>query len=657
MNAKTLSFKYLTATSLSKQHQQPHSKLFDDIYFNTADGLAEANYVFIQGNDLNHRWVNAKNQAYFVVAETGFGTGLNLLALLHQWHTSKDKPKHLNYISVEKFPLKLEDLKTAHAAFPKLKEYSEQLLKVWQSFSEKFRCGWHRFELSPDVSLTLGFGDATEQLKQLKATVHAWFLDGFTPKKNPDMWQDDLFFQVNRLSQAGSTIATFTAASKISKSLSEHGFTVTKKPGYGRKREMITAVYKQGCQQAKIKQPWAPLPTQKSNNQKVTILGAGIAGLSLAYQFKRAGYHTTVIEQNTQAMQNASGNALAMVMPLITADHSPESLLYSRAFDYAQNFYEADEYFSIGVEQLIGNNKEKHWVTAIKNAKLPPSLVQVNQQQNTVFYSQAGYVDTQQVAKRLSQSVDQWLNFQISEISQSGHHWQLHTSNETQPVTAELLIIANGIQAQKSGNSFGVDFGLTARHGMTSVIKAPHPNLNHIQLGDGYVIPDQSHQRWICGATFDHLPEPQWYKSTELTPEHWSRNCDLWLQYDLFNTLKAAKVIGGHAAIRATTADHLPICGPCIDQSKFRTDYADLHHGRHWQNYPQAVILDNLYVLNGLGSRGFTSAPLLAQLLCAMVSGEPLPLEADLCQIIHPNRFLYRSLKKPPKHKKTSLNS
>lgn len=641
--------KYHSASTLSKQHLQPHSDQFNDIYFNTEDGLAESNYVFIQGNDLLQRWHSETNKTNFVIAETGFGTGLNFLATLHAWHNTKEKPQHLHFISFEKYPLTTNDLITAHQAFPDLAQHSELLINHWQRFSDQFRHGYHHLKISNNVTLVLGFGDAAQLLTQLNAQVEAWYLDGFAPKKNPEMWQESLFNEINRLSHQTTTVATFTAASQIKKHLLNNGFVVNKLPGFGRKREMISAVFKESKTKNTTEKPWCPTPAKTNKNKKITILGAGIAGLTVAKRFKDMGYYTTIIEKNILPMKEASGNALAMVMPMLTAENSPEMQFYIRAFEAAKDFYTSDEFKTIGVNQHLTNSKQQQWGRAISALDIPDYLVNPYDSKNqSVLYPKSGYVDTQKVADRLSSSVDQWHQTEITSIAQADNGcWILKQHDSENLIEAETLVITNGIQAQSLfPNS---DLSITARHGMTTTIQISDGGFNCIELSDGYIIPDNRNNRYICGATFDHLPRSKWYQPAELHDDHWHRNSQLWLNHGFYEHLESAKVIAAHAAIRATTPDHLPICGPMIDQNQFKIDYQDLHHGRHWQQYPTAATYDNLYILNGLGSRGFTSAPLLALYLCAMINGEPLPLENDLCKIIHPNRFLYRSCKKPPK--------
>jgi tRNA 5-methylaminomethyl-2-thiouridine biosynthesis bifunctional protein len=638
---------YLKATATTNINKQPHSIQFDDVYFNDMGGVAESNYVFIESNHLIQRWQSNQQHSNFCIAETGFGTGLNFLVTLKAWQSTSDKPQKMHFISCEKYPLNYQDMYQAHACFPELHQYSQQLLSIWQDFNDVFRAGFHTFHINNNITLTLAFGDATANLTQLNAAVDAWYLDGFAPNKNPDMWHDDLMTEISRLSHSHTTLATFTAATTVKKTLEQNGFEVSKITGFGKKREMITACFKQHNTNSNDAHQWHPMPESKAKKNTVTILGGGIAGMCLAHYFKQANYHVTVIDQNPRPMQVASGNDLAMVMPLLTTQQSPESAFYVRAFESALRFYTTNEMHAIGVEQYLEQTKQQLWKQAIKQYDLPHTLIQLSGQ-STALYPQAGFVDTRAVAQRLETAVDQWITAEIDQLKLDEiHHWQLHDQDSNLIAAAELLIIANGIQAQHLLRPH--DLSLTAKHGMTTTFNAPLDcSLKHIQLAKGYVIPYPNQQQLLCGATFDHLSTEDWFKPAKLHDDHQQRNVETWQGTPLFEPLNQSQVLSGHAAIRATTADHLPVCGPIIDQVQFELDYHDLHHGRHWQQYPPAKSMDNLYVLNGLGSRGFTSAPLLAQHLCAMITGEPLPLEDDLCKIIHPNRFLYRSLKKTP---------
>lgn len=234
----------IQGASLSwNQQGTPVSQQFDDVYFSNQDGLAETRHVFLQGNGLPQRW-REPGRPDFTVAETGFGTGLNFLTLwqAHQAfrraHPDQGPPR-LHFISFEKYPLCRDDLRAAHAAWPELAELSEQLYAVWPDALP----GCHRLHPAPHITLDLWFGDVNALLPQLPDGLHghvdAWFLDGFAPAKNPDMWTQALFDTMLRLARPGATFATFTAAGFVRRGLIQAGFEVSKVKGFGQKRECL----------------------------------------------------------------------------------------------------------------------------------------------------------------------------------------------------------------------------------------------------------------------------------------------------------------------------------------------------------------------------------------------------------------------------------
>ena len=240
----------------SLKDQLPFSETYQDVYFSKQGGLAETRHVFIEHNQLTQRWAGQSEDDHFCIAETGFGTGLNFLAAVDAWQASAEKPRQLIYLSAEQHPLTRSSLQQAHHHFPELAPWAQRLQQLWGNF----RPGMHCLDFAPGVSLWLMLGDATATYQQLQATVDAWFLDGFAPSKNPDMWHDKLFAQMARLSKPGTTVATFTAASAVRKRLTEHGFAVQKKPGFGHKREMITATFNGGPKAQSADPFWAPMP-------------------------------------------------------------------------------------------------------------------------------------------------------------------------------------------------------------------------------------------------------------------------------------------------------------------------------------------------------------------------------------------------------------
>ena len=245
------------------QHNAPESREFGDIYFSRENGLEETRYVFLEQNRLAQRFANLHPNQTFIVGETGFGTGLNFLATWQLWHTQKKvraQASSLEFISIEKHPLSHRDFIRAHQAFPELGFFSEQLEQAYPPPQP----GVHRIHFEQDnITLTLIYADAKDALKQISPLanfdehrrkheiafgdkpffVDAWFLDGFAPSKNPEMWNDTLFSSLALLSQPGTTLSTFTAAAVVRNGLTDAGFGCEKIAGFGRKRNQIIATY------------------------------------------------------------------------------------------------------------------------------------------------------------------------------------------------------------------------------------------------------------------------------------------------------------------------------------------------------------------------------------------------------------------------------
>ncbi|MGR3503441.1 tRNA (5-methylaminomethyl-2-thiouridine)(34)-methyltransferase MnmD [Pseudaestuariivita sp.] len=204
----------------------PVSQRFDDPYYSLEDGLAETRHVFLDGNDLRARLRDG-----FHVAELGFGTGLNLLALMALWD-DLGTPGTLHFTTFEAHPLDAETMRQAHAAFPDLAAQAEALAPYLGQTS--FQTDTLRF--------TMIEGDARETLPVWEGRADAWFLDGFSPAKNPEMWTPELMEAVGDKTTPGGTAATYTAAGHVRRALADAGFTVTRAPGYGRKRHMTQAM-------------------------------------------------------------------------------------------------------------------------------------------------------------------------------------------------------------------------------------------------------------------------------------------------------------------------------------------------------------------------------------------------------------------------------
>ena len=209
----------------------PVSTRFDDPYYSRVDGRAETSHVFIDGNNLPARWPEMKT---CTIAELGFGTGLNFLETIRQWQLLRDADARLDFISFEQFPMDTSDISRALSNWPQLQQLAQGLCEVWERDSEVLQV-----EFMHNIQLTIYFGDANLNLPKQDFKADAWFLDGFAPAKNPELWNDTLMHEVARHTTQGGTFSTYSVAGLVRKNLTEAGFHAEKVKGFANKREML----------------------------------------------------------------------------------------------------------------------------------------------------------------------------------------------------------------------------------------------------------------------------------------------------------------------------------------------------------------------------------------------------------------------------------
>ena len=304
----------------------PRCRHHQDIYFSQDGALDETRHVFLQGNQLPQRW---QGHSRFCIAETGFGTGLNFLCSVSEWLRSAAADARLDYLAVEKHPLTRTDLRRAIGYWPSLAKPGAELLEQYPPLVH----GLHQRRLmNGRVTLTLLFGDAAEMFADLEGRyVEAWYLDGFAPSKNPDMWTPTLFQHIARLSRPGASFATFSAAGAVRRGLQEAGFEVSTRPGFGRKRDMLSGRLVD-APEMHGRQPWFQYPEATITSKHAVVIGAGLAGCSVAHSLAQCGWRITIIERHAQVAQEASGNLAGVVMPRLTADMSAAGRFYLSAF-------------------------------------------------------------------------------------------------------------------------------------------------------------------------------------------------------------------------------------------------------------------------------------------------------------------------------------
>jgi tRNA 5-methylaminomethyl-2-thiouridine biosynthesis bifunctional protein len=645
----------------------PSSAHFGDVYYSLDGGLAQARAVFLEGCDLPAAWQDANS---YTIAELGFGTGLNFLAAWQLWRKTRKANARLHYIGVEGYPLTRPEIAQCLDLWPELHALARGLLKVYPHPQP----GFHRLFPEPadgsdgGLTLTLLYGEAAVVLSQLEAEVDAWFLDGFAPDRNPDMWNTDVFRAVGRLSKPGAHAASFSVAADVCRGLSDVGFEITKAPGFGTKGEMLRALFPdRKVATPHLLQPWfaRPLaaPVQRGH---AAIIGGGIAGTSAARALQRRGWRTTIVERREVLADEASGNPAGVMMPRLTVAANSDGRFYAAAWRFALDTLEDINHAGLplyrdrcGLLQLATDDAEteRHRAIAADGPLPEPLLYRVSAKEasdianctlpyGALYFPQGGWLKPRELCAALAVDTGIVLNIDIADLRHDNGMWQVIDTFGRICTKADVVILANALGASAFPTTAWLP--LKARRGqITMALPSPSTaQLRTVLTYGGYMTP--THQGAHCiGATFD------WVDSADLTTkplvveDDHMRNLDELERVlpDLMPRADAA-VFGGRAGLRCTTLDHLPIVGPVPDQGAYVRDFAELRHGHPWARYPSAAYQLGLYALTGLGARGLVSAPLAGELLASQITGEPWPLERDIVTALHPGRFLVRGLKR-----------
>ena len=664
----------------------PVADHFDDVYFSNDSGIDETQHVFVAGNDLAERWQQWRNPT-FVIAETGFGTGLNFLVAMRAFNefraANPDHPlKRLYFITTEKFPLPQQDMQRALEAFPALKNEAQALASLYPMGLE----GCHRLHFdNHSTTLDLWIGDVHELLPQWHSPVNglidAWFLDGFAPSKNPDMWTDALFSQMARLSKTGTTFGTFTAAGIVKRGLAGVGFTIKKRNGFGRKRDMLTGVFDQDHEnvQHKLRLPAGPyyryVNGSLDKTSKVAVVGSGLAAATACLALVKRGICTTLYFDGDTLASGASGNPQGGFYPQLHSEASIASRIQAHSFLYARQAYDhtvehakvcglADVAHDFcGVIQLSFNDKVAERQNKLAAADVwPEALIKpVNSKEVSDIANLALPYSGLYIGLGGWLSPPQLVTAMIEEALQSGkltlkpnHTYVSHEAVETtkqrvrirfnlgcaeseEVITADHLILALGAGAVNASNFNSLS--LRPVRGQVEAIPTQMPieQLNTVLCHKGYMTP-VFEGRHALGSTYvkNDLSTDVRSDETEMnlaTHEQALANTDI---------VQALQHDGkARAATRLGSPDHQPVVGALHNFDSLKELYTMLGVGKPLTSAP---VLPSSVVstLTCLGSRGLTTAPLMAEVLVSSLCKEPLPLSNDLLNAVNTSRFMTR---------------
>ncbi|CUU77055.1 5-methylaminomethyl-2-thiouridine methyltransferase [Campylobacter hyointestinalis] len=594
-----------------------YSKRFDDVYFNTQNPLLECFHTYSSV-------VDALEGSNITIAEAGFGAGLNFFSTV-----SSLNGKNLHYIAIEKYPFNKDELRQIYQRFECFSRYFDEFIKQYEVLQNALI----RINLGKDIILDIYFGDILEGLKELNFKADAWYLDGFTPAKNPQMWSEELFGAIKYFCKNGAIIRTFSSASIVRLRLLDAGFSVKKLKGFGKKREMLEAICVKEYQKP---QNWYSLPAiDKFTN--VLVIGGGVAGLVSATKFKKAGFNVVVAEKMNEVATNGSSNLAGILMPLITLPTTVLGLMHMSAFLMARNFYKDSEFSDFcgvddyGVSELQLKRFEEWGQNGIfeltKNSSLYPSA----------FIKSAAQLMPKSLCSDLAKSLYVKFGYEFAGLKKSGDGYLVEFKNQKR-VSADLVIFAMGDKSNYLFNEVFYDeyMQLSSVRGQVTHIK------NGIDLerpfsAKGYACKSVNGVQ-VIGATYDRND----FTSCARSKDNEKNIADI----SEFLIGKNVDIIGSNVGFRGYSGDRSPLIGAVHDALKFKEIYKSLLWTKNRENHAGAVHHQNILISSAHGSRGLCTAVFGAEILLDMVLGRQICTTKSILDSLNPARFLVRKLKK-----------
>ena len=657
----------------------PYSKQFDDIYFSRGGGLAETEHVFLAGNLLNARW-SAQEQAlvvdatlgpkHFTIAELGFGTGLNFLCCWRTWRELAPRFLRLHYIACEKYPLQIDALKKALLEWPELAPLSDTLLTHYPDHS----AGYHRLHLpgldgAACVILDLYYGDATQMLaaqaERGLAKVDAWFLDGFAPRLNPQMWSPELLTQLARLSRPGSTLSTYSVAGQVVRGLQSAGFEVAKVRGFGQKRQMLVGHYPQTPRPpspiGQPRQSWLNIAGRQDSRTEVVVIGAGLAGCAAAHSLARKGFSVLVLEQASGIAAGASGNRQAVLQCRLSNAINGTRQFNLQAFLYAtREFAQLSQHFADINWQACGvlnldtafSARKDNCVDVNLDHYSPQVAERLDQEATSLiagvdvdgasnYLGLGGWLSPAQLCHAYLQHPNIRLrcNITVQRLTRDEKTWHVYCAG-TKLVSAATVVIANSVNAMQLEQT--APLPIVPIRGQVSYLRATERSaaITRVICGQSYVSPALQGLHSVGASYSKNITE------LALCAKEHQQNIEGIAPHLQHGSIAQATIEGGRVSVRATTRDRMPIAGPVPDFAKFEAHYSTL--GQRDRKHPNTHMpyLDGLYVSVGHGSHGLSNAPLCGEYLASIIANEMLPIQNKVIECVHPGRFFLRELRR-----------
>jgi tRNA 5-methylaminomethyl-2-thiouridine biosynthesis bifunctional protein len=612
----------------------PVSLTFDDVYHSVSGERGpwgQAEEVFLRGNGLTGEAARWCGRRHFTILETGFGLGLNFVATAAAWINDPARGEWLHFVSVEKHPFRQDDLRKLWerlATTATTRNLADELIAQWPMLTP----GLHRIGLADGrIRLTLAFGDAESMLPKLSLAADAIYLDGFAPRKNPDLWSQRIFASLAKLSAKDATVATWSASAAVRDGLAAAGFEMNREPGYAGKRHQINGHY------TGFVRPPPFIPTARH----AIVVGAGLAGCGVTHALAQRGWRITLIDRHALPAQEASGNLAGSFHPVMSRDDNLLARLTRNAFLNNLRAWHAlatthpFRWATSGALQLPSERRRgaglppvDDWPVELARAvesDVASELTGVMLKDGGLWFRQGGWLQPSSLcAAQLAASEGQVTRIFATTICQCEYlqdEWRVMDANGKEIARAPVLVLANAMDVARLLPSHQLPLK-AVRGQLTHLPAHAFPNLKACVCGNGYLLPAVDGEV-VSGATYGPGDS-----STALRTADHADNLRRIAEIvsDDLSRLDATTLIG-RAATRCVTPDRLPLIGALPDPVASS------------QTPSRTKRLPGLYCVTGFASRGILWGTLAGEIIAAQLEGEPLPVEKDLLAALDPARF------------------
>lgn len=585
-----------------------YSRWYDDIYFDKTDGVKEKEHVYLNANDLANR---IKLSDKLCIAELGFGTGLNFILTWRLWKKNRKPNSSLTYISFEKAPLSKKEMTRVYKKFKELNDFSDQLI---QKLTDNYKTNRTIYFKSENINLILIYDDFS-LLTNFDFKADIWFLDGFAPSKNPEVWDNSYYKNIYNRTNLKGSLSTFTSSGLVRRGLALAGFSVTKVSGFGQKREMLKAIKIEPDIKLKVNLNY------ENTIGPVAIIGAGISGASLAYAFRKRNIECYIVEKSSNVASGASGNKLALQMPKMTADNSPYGLMSLEAFTFSRNLAKELKAAprSDGLILLPSRDREIIKFKKLLESGWPNDLIQSYTDKincfnidNYIYMRSSGIVDNIKFIKRLIDGVKIFFNFNVTKIKSTKNNSKIIHNEQGNVLNAQTVIWANGYNITDICDKIPIE----PVSGQVTFLKS-NPQTSKLKLNFSY---GQFFSQSFKGY---HQIGSSFNRNTNVNFNQIDQNKNLsfipeFLKQRIINSnvdLNEYRV-----SVRSSTKDRMP----------FFCNLNEIKQNKY----------ENEYVLGGMGAWGFVYAPYYAELMVRELLNENPIINSKLDKLLRINRLL-----------------